>query len=132
MNFCSGRCYLELAQVPARVALALHLAGRSTPSGVTEFARVCACGGLAQFADVSPPGVSRCQATLRLPGTLSQYSGVTLVRMVSAAYAIGKHAPAFERRCCSALAGRFFKLTWLVLGGDPAARSHRVEQLTAL
>jgi len=25
-----------------------------------------------------------------------------------------------------------FKLTWLVLGGDPAARSHRVEQFTAL
>ena len=25
-----------------------------------------------------------------------------------------------------------FKLTWLVLGEDPAARSHRVEQLTAL
>ena len=24
------------------------------------------------------------------------------------------------------------KLTWLVLGGDPAARSHRAEQLTAL
>ena len=24
------------------------------------------------------------------------------------------------------------KLTWLVLGGDPAARSHRVEQFTAL
>ena len=23
------------------------------------------------------------------------------------------------------------KLTWLVLGGDPAARSHRVEQFTA-
>jgi len=31
--------------------------------------------------------------------------------------------------------GRFtwvFKLTWLVLGEDPAARSHRVEQFTAL
>ena len=26
----------------------------------------------------------------------------------------------------------FCKLTWLVLGGDPAARSHRVEQFTAL
>ena len=26
----------------------------------------------------------------------------------------------------------FRKLTWLVLGGDPAARSHRVEQFTAL
>ena len=25
-----------------------------------------------------------------------------------------------------------FKLTWLVLGEDPAARSHRVEQFTAL
>ena len=25
-----------------------------------------------------------------------------------------------------------FKLTWLVLGEDQAARSHRVEQLTAL
>ena len=30
------------------------------------------------------------------------------------------------------VAMNFFKLTWLVLGGDPAARSHRVEQLTAL
>ena len=28
--------------------------------------------------------------------------------------------------CCTG------KLTWLVLGGDPAARSHRVEQFTAL
>ena len=26
----------------------------------------------------------------------------------------------------------FSKFTWLVLGGDPAARSHRVEQFTAL
>ena len=25
-----------------------------------------------------------------------------------------------------------YKLTWLVLGGDPVARSHRVEQFTAL
>ena len=27
---------------------------------------------------------------------------------------------------------RFDKLTWLVLGGDPAVRSRRVEQFTAL
>ena len=27
---------------------------------------------------------------------------------------------------------KVIKLTWLVLGGDPAARSHRVEQFTAL
>ena len=39
--------------------------------------------------------------------------------------------------CKDALAPGFFhnpvcKLAWLVLGGDPAARSHRVEQFTAL
>ena len=34
-NFCLGWCHLELAQVPTSVALALHLAGRSTPFGVT-------------------------------------------------------------------------------------------------
>ena len=28
--------------------------------------------------------------------------------------------------------GSLFKLIWLVLGGDPAAHSHRVEQFTAL
>ena len=36
MDFWLGQCHFELAQVPARVALALHLAGRSTPSGVTR------------------------------------------------------------------------------------------------
>ena len=33
-----GWSHLELAQVPTRVALALHMAGRSTPSGVTPAA----------------------------------------------------------------------------------------------
>ena len=37
INFCLGRCSLELAQGPLRVALALHLARRSTPFGVTTF-----------------------------------------------------------------------------------------------
>ena len=27
---------------------------------------------------------------------------------------------------------KVIKITWLMLGGDPAARSHRVEQFTAL
>jgi hypothetical protein len=31
-----------------------------------------------------------------------------------------------------AVGTEMFKLTWLVLGEDPAARSHRVEQFTAL
>ncbi len=35
INFCLGGCSLELAQGPSRVALALHLARRSTPLGVT-------------------------------------------------------------------------------------------------
>ena len=36
----------------------------------------------------------------------------------------------FWFRC--GLLGNRFKLTWLALGGDPAARSRRVEQFTAL
>ena len=48
MDFWLGQCHFELAQVPARVALALHLAGRSTPSGVTQsgfvgVGSVCVC-----------------------------------------------------------------------------------------
>ena len=35
----------------------------------------------------------------------------------------GRHVPSRTELC---------KLTWLVLGEDPAARSHRVEQFTAL
>ena len=39
-------------------------------------------------------------------------------------------------RCLTRLwhraASALFKLTWLVLGGDPAARFHRVEKFTAL
>ena len=35
MNFSLGRCLLELAQKPSRVALAWHEAGSSTPFGVT-------------------------------------------------------------------------------------------------
>ena len=34
--------------------------------------------------------------------------------------------------CCLHVLRVMGKLTWLVLGGDPAARSHRVEQFTAL
>jgi hypothetical protein len=41
-----------------------------------------------------------------------------------------------RRRCIGASIEHVWaspcKLTWLVLGGDPAARSHRVEQFTAL
>ena len=43
-----------------------------------------------------------------------------------------------EERCIESFGltplarSRRCKLTWLVLGGDPAARSHKVEQLTAL
>ncbi len=43
-----------------------------------------------------------------------------------------KHATVLSKYRSGALGERVFKLTWLVLGGDPAARSHRVEQLAAL
>ena len=37
-----------------------------------------------------------------------------------------------KRQCVPSSISIPCKLTWLVLGGDPAARSHRVEQFTAL
>ena len=39
---------------------------------------------------------------------------------------------AYTKRDITAELSFFSKLTWLVLGGDPAVCSHRVEQLTAL
>jgi len=39
INFSLGRCPLELAQGPSRVALAWHKAGGSTPFGVTSSSR---------------------------------------------------------------------------------------------
>ena len=41
---------------------------------------------------------------------------------------LGTHLICVSKPC----AVGFCKLTWLVLGEDPAARSHRVEQFTAL
>ena len=101
--FVWGWCHLELAQVPTRVALALHTAGRSSPFGVTYLCQVLCLPVL---------GLRCCQSP-RWPGT-----GNT--RFV--------YSENDVRPCPEA----WFKLTWLVLGGDPAARSHRVEQLTAL
>ena len=44
INFCLGRCFLELAQKPLCVALAWHFARRSTPFEVTTL--ICACAYL--------------------------------------------------------------------------------------
>ena len=43
-----------------------------------------------------------------------------------------EHSRCLTRLWHRALASALFKLTWLLLGGDPAARSHRVGQFTAL
>ena len=52
---------------------------------------------------------------------------------VDEALNISDHAPAGPRRYARQVqVPDAVKLTWLVLGGDPAARSHRVEQFTAL
>ena len=44
----------------------------------------------------------------------------------------GKHCDVCIAEWCAPRLAAKHKLTWLVLGGDPAARSHRVEQFTAL
>ena len=64
--------------------------------------------------------------------------GYALVRALFLDCLLRSFAANAEHSCRSmrlwhcALASALFKLTWLVLGGDPAARSHRVEQFTAL
>ena len=42
------------------------------------------------------------------------------------------HCVKSKEKCYAAQAKDVSKLTWLVLGGDPAARNHRGEQFTAL
>ena len=45
---------------------------------------------------------------------------------------LGNHWHKSTSKACLRLRPQTDKLTWLVLGEDPAARSHRVEQFTAL
>ena len=62
---------------------------------------------------------------------LSRVAGQVGLRFVGARAGSGthdRHTPPNTMAPAQVLC----KLTWLVLGGDPAARSHRVEQLTAL
>ena len=47
-------------------------------------------------------------------------------------YRFGNHWHEYKSKACVRLRPQTDKLTWLVLGEDPAARSHRVEQFTAL
>ena len=89
-----GRCALELAQGPSRVALAWHIAGGSSPLWVTDMGR-----SLKEVDFLAAPFLPNLFILLNL-----------LLNFTSSNN----------------------KLTWLVLGGDPAARSHRVEQFTAL
>ena len=90
---------------------------------------------------------SLCTSVLSL--SLSLSLSIYLYLSLSLSLSLGGSCPVFAFGCarCAAMmiarlkqkgvigrlrAGQFVKLTWLVLGGDPAARSHRVEQLTAL
>ena len=90
----------------------------------------CQCGSLAvptALLAVAGAGCSVCWH-----GSGVAHMGVTLIvrresvppRTTSMCVKLSMRR-SYARPVCS-------KLTWLVLGGDPAARSHRVEQFTAL
>ena len=120
--------------MPARVALALHLAGRSTPSGVTWLwlsvnvsAFVCVC----VWCGVVCVCVCVCVCFYFRIACDSHFQSITQV-IVCVTAPFAKRAKIVSKHVYTDAAMNIVKLTWLVLGGDPAARSHRVEQLTAL
>ena len=79
-----GLCHLELARGPARVALALHLAGRSTPFGVTcTMERQCAfwvwISGLAPDVHLDHAARATGMATCLLGGAALHQLSVAFV-----------------------------------------------------
>jgi hypothetical protein len=71
------------------------------------------------------------QWVLRTDDTVSALTGPHGCALPFARLALKPPFP-FHGVAAAGGANTCFKLTWLVLGGDPAARSHRVEQFTAL
>ena len=112
-----GRCVLELAQDPSCVALALHFAGGSTPFGVTTTETLHM---LAHGPDKGLAG--KITKVSSLEALVACCFHIVIVKMPLGKFS-NLNASKLHPVC---------KLTWLVLGGDPAARSHRVEQFTAL
>ena len=68
-------------------------------------------------------GGARTRAATRSPWRLTD---------VTCRLRLPKHRRTHDPVAGNAVGNRICKLTWLVLGEDPAARSHRVEQFTAL
>ena len=144
--FLWGRCPLELAQRPSCVALVLHLARRSTPFWVTNLttaSSLCLFAGLfvaelrrAQFQQAKRLATNHigldtlgCHVASSSSLSFSKRSGKPSVLCKRNIF---KHSGRCKVGACRSRLLPFCKLTWLVLGGDPAARSHRVEQFTAL
>ena len=125
MNVSLGSCCPELAQALSSVALAWHKARGSTPFGVTYIQRA------PRHVYMPRPHAQTCHPLFALRLVSRRACLVRMLwRKVSSPVCI--HCC----RCCIhdgvATPLWFCKLTWLVLGEDPAACSHRVEQFTAL
>ena len=112
MNVSVGSCCPELAQAHSSVALAWHKARGSTPFGVTAFTRLTwkTCNAFAVGRCV----LQRCMWPC-LPSVSDELYNFDEVRDL--------HATRYAPMNC--------KLTWLVLGKDPAACSCRAEQFIA-
>ena len=145
---CLGRMYAGLAHDSSRVALAWHKARSSTPlmgdRQALQFHGVLLWHGLVRgnYWWHAARCLWCCPLLLRLvqwPGTpwcwaFPSSGRVHLSQMCKEVQAYVILTLKLEKGACAlgcggALTG---KLTWLVLGGDPAVCSHRVEQFTAL
>ena len=106
-----GRCRLELAQALLRVALAWHIARSSTPND---------------------PRVNHSSKTVRQGTMRCRFMWRCLLKLFRfGVLAKSKRRTSEVLRSSGSQHGKS-ELTWLVLGGDPAVRSRRVEQFTAL
>ena len=107
---------------------------------------ICDCCSLGRCKDACASGRAtqprKCQVTpndsihgVLRPGVVTSLRAVFLTRpgrLTQSLHICLKHCAQPLTHVCSTRARVMRKLTWLVLGGDPAARSHRVEQFTAL
>ena len=105
--FSLGRCRLELAEALLRVAPAWHVARSSTPNDprVNHFRQ----------------GTMRCQFIWRCFLKLFRVSALAEAKRRTSEILWSSGSPHGKS-----------KLTWLVMGGDPAVRSRRVERATSL
>ena len=84
-----------------------------------------------QIIDCTDPTVSSCQRP-HIHNAIATSTEHTAIHMYTVRTEQKRQIITLTFAMCKSVHHDLIKLTWLVLGGDPTAHSHRVEQLTAL